>query len=304
FRDPDDCPILKSDLLNTVEARYTRQLLQLPFYSKHYRFADDLYSKLYALGVERIINLLSTKRLYRFAMGSVPSVLIGGVAGIAAVVAPFYFFGLRSIGSIKYVFKSRTKNLADEINYKKLIPITISILSKDRIKRKAKLTFKNSIYAEHAVPMKEYPLKNGNYQYLFQLYYLEYLQQTKFSLSELPESISTHKTDSKFVKRLGLTLKDRIANPSIDSSLNNFSWRSRIELESRQIELQKIEIKGLDLGNIIDDINNKQFSLFYSLKNLNYHVNPILEYDLRDVGNQKKNSWYFKENTKAFYMEL
>ncbi len=304
FRGPNECPILRSDTLNSTESRLTRVLLELAFYKKSYRFSKDLYNNLYAPGVDRVVNLLARKGVSRWTVGKVPSLVIGSFAGILAVVAPFYFFKFRAFASLTKGVKKYTMSIADEINYKRLIPITISVLSQGRIRRKTKLTFRSSIYAEHMVPMKEYRKSDGTYQYLFQLYYLEYLEQTKSSMSEMPESITTHKTDSKFVKRLGLTLKDKVTNPSIDSSLNGFKWRAQTEKESREIELKKIEIKGVDLGDIIADINNRYFSLFYSLKNLNYHVNPILEFDLRNNTKPEKRSWYFKENTKAFYMEL
>lgn len=50
----------------------------------------------------------------------------------------------------------------------------------------------------------------------------------------------------------------------------------------------------------MDDINNPDFTLFYSLKKLNYHVNPVLEYDM----DKENDSWYFKEYTKAYHYDL
>ncbi len=298
FREPGEAAVIGGSELSMIEARYTRTLLELPFYTKEYRFADDLYDRLYKPSARRVVGLFGDKLWKRTALTALPSFLVGGLGG---TVAPFALLGTNAFVSIKKALGLKTKAFADDVNFRKLVPITISILSAEKLPRKVKLSFKSPRYAEHWVPMKLHLHADGTRQYLFQLYYLEYLEQHRNNRYEIPESVSMHKTDAQAVTRLGLTLKDRIANPKVDSSLNVFQWRKRIEAESEQIELAALRLKGQDLGNIMDDINNKHFTLFYSLKNLNYHVNPILEYDLRKNGGTEPNSWYFKENTTAFY---
>ena len=114
------------------------------------------------------------------------------------------------------------------------------------------------------------------------------------------EAIAVNKTDPKDVGDIGLSSINKISNPSIDSNINYLSWRKKLEEESRKIEIKTITWKGESLGDIVEDINKRSFSLYYSLKNLNYHVSPMLEYNV----DEPDNTWYFKENTKAFYLEL
>ena len=303
FRAIDEIPIIEHPSLSALEAKITRQLLELPFYKENYKFTKDLNNKLYKLGIDRLIMLFLPNKILRFAVSKIPTLITGGLLSIVTLLSPLVAFGIRSVGSVKYGLKSKTKHAANEINYKKLIPITISILSSKKTSKKIKLVFKDKTYGEQQIRMKEYKKEDGSYQYLFQLHYLEYLKYK--SNEEKPESIGIFKTDSNLVQKVGLTSVSKIPNPSIDSNLNFTKWRSEIEQESEKIEIESISfMKGPELGNIIKDINNKKFSLHYSLKNINYHVNPILEYNIDDAEGNKENSWYFKENTKAFFMDL
>jgi len=316
YRSIEEHPIINIANLETVKSDLIHKLKKQPFFDKDYKFSAEIKSNLFQYGVKRVANLLFSIFKFRFNFFGVLKgiknsllTLFGGILGTFA--ASLKLYKLFKMGLMK-LLNNKASKAADDISYKKLIPITISILSKDKSSRRIKIISNKS--GKKKIKMYRHPVKDKNgvikyYQYLFQLYYLEYMKEGYLEESELDfslksmnkaEPITVNKTDAKDIGNIGLSFINKIPNPSMDSNINYLGWRKALEKESRKIEIKDITWKGQSLGNMIGDINKKAFSLYYSLKNLNYHVSPMLEFNV----DKPDNTWYFKENTKAFYLEL
>lgn len=312
YRDKEEHPIINIPNFEAVKSGFIDTLKNQPFYDPDYKFSDEIKTNLFQYGVKRISNLLFSILKFRFNFFEVLKdiknsmyVLLGGI------IASLKLYKLIKIALVKFL-NNKASGLAEDISYKTLIPITISILSKDKISKPIKVVSNKKGKEKIKMHRHEVEDENGNiiyYQYLFQLYYLEYMKEgyleqneSDFSLQSMNKSEPTavNKTDPKDVGDIGLSFTKKIQNPSIDSNINYLSWRKKLEKESRKIEIKDITWDNKSLGNIVEDINKRSFSLYYSLKNLNYHVSPMLEYN----ADKPNDTWYFKENTKAFYLEL
>jgi len=307
YRALNEIPIVYSKELNGIESCFIESLKEQRFYKPEYKYANDLISNLYHPVLKRLRNLFFPKKgMQRFFATKVPTLLTGTLG----VLNFLKLSSLRSVTSLgeKLVFEE-----SNNINYKELLPITISILSNKKLhkkhlitrndlKRKIVIFYKNTTQKEH-VKMVVNEIVIGDsiqYQYLFQLYYLDYFEDIEKSI-HANESLGLHKIGNpELTGRIGLTHISKILNPSIDSNIDLVKYRKEVEYESKKIELNELKMKGVDIGDIIEDINNLNYTLYYSLKYSNYHVNPMLEYNLND----ENPTWYFKENTKAFYKTL
>lgn len=316
YRPKNVQPIVNIPNLKAVTSGLINTLKHQSFYDDDYKFSEEIKTNLFQYGVKRLSNLLFSIFKFRFNFfeiikGLKNSIITLFTGILGTLVASFKFYKLFKMALVKFL-NNKASSAADDISYKTLIPITISVLSKNKSSKPIKVLSNGS--GKKKIKMHRHPVKdeNGNikyYQYLFQLYYLEYMKAGYLEESELDfslksmnkaEPITINKTDAKDVGDIGLSFINKIPNPSIDSNINYLDWRKALEKESQKIEIKDITWKGQSLGNIIQDINKRSFSLYYSLKNLNYHVSPMLEYNADDP----KNTWYFKENTKAFYLEL
>lgn len=316
YRSKEEHPIINIPDLKTVTSDLIHTIKKQPFFDEDYKFSEEIKTNLFQYGVKRISNLLFSIFKFRFnlfdILKSIKNSIITLVLGIASTLtASLKLYKLFKVALVK-LLNNKASKAADDISYKTLIPITISVLSKDKSSRPVVVLSKNS--KKKKIKMHRHAVKDDNgaikyYQYLFQLYYLEYMKEgyleeseSDFSLKSMnkAEPLAINKTDAKDIGNIGLSFINKIPNPSIDSNINYLEWRKALEKESEKIEITDITWKGQSLGSIISDINEETFSLYYSLKNLNYHVSPMLEYN----ADKSDNTWYFKENTKAFYLEL
>lgn len=304
---------------DTVQMKnnFRDQLLSKPFYNAEYKFADEINRELLSYSVKRIVQLvfslfkteLKWSKFFKGFLSSIKTMGLGLLGFFGGLVGGLKQFKLLRFGLIKFL-NGKAKKTSEEINYKKLLPITISIISKK------KRTVKIKVIAKHGtrkIKMVRHELKDEKgdfkyYQYLFALHYLEYEAEADKDVTidarqmfkmKRRDSLTVNKTSSDTVGTVGLTFEKKVSNPSIDNNIFRDEWRKALEAESDKIEIQSLKWKGRDVGNLIEDINNRNYSLYYSLKNLNYHINPMLEYNF-----DEPTSWYFKENTKAFYLDL
>ena len=100
-------------------------------------------------------------------------------------------------------------------------------MSKDKSSRPVVVLSKNS--KKKKIKMHRHAVKDDNgaikyYQYLFQLYYLEYMKEgyleeseSDFSLKSMnkAEPLAINKTDAKDIGNIGLSFINKIPNPSI-----------------------------------------------------------------------------------------
>ena len=296
YRDPGMDAIISDPTLSGIHEDIVRDISQMRFYDPEYKYSRDIQEKLYYPMIDRALDILPISATLKKAITKIPFFLASTVGGFVLLFKD----GIKKLRSIRSNLYLKADKISDEINYKELIPITISVLSEKKLPKTAKVKTKVAHGKEIKIKMEEYEIPaNRGYQYLFKLYYLEYVDPNR--AIEKTESVSMHKfPDSDLISQLGLSARDKIRNPSIDGNINMAQYRHKIEEESRKIEIKDIAIGDIQLGDIISDINNRSFSLYYSLKNLNYHVNPILEYNL----DKKNDTWYFKENTKAYFFNL
>jgi len=297
-------PIISHKTLGDIKKDLKFRILNLEFYKKSYDYEEDI-KRLYNLSIRRLMRLLKKpegKRPFSFKKlgNSFLSLIKTSVVGIAAIL-PF------KNRTVPWLLKFKTNKIANEIKYKKLLPITISILSDRKLSKKVKFEFQNKNAKSTSLKIIERPTTGkGNkrkYQYLFQLHYLEYINWGHIELENnqpKSESVAVNKIDPENVEFVGLAVKNKIFNPSIDNNINYKDWRKAFEEESEKIEIKNIKLDGMILGDLKKELNNKNTTLHYSLKNLNYHISPMLEYDIND----SNIGWYFKDNTKAFYHNL
>ncbi len=306
-------PIINIPNIEDVKNGFIDTLENSDFYDPKYKFADEIKTNLFKHGVTRISNLLFSIFKFRFNLfelfkGLKNSFITLFVGIIGTLVASLKFYKLFK-KVLNKLLNSKAKSASEDISYKKLIPITISILSKDKISKRVKIV-SNGKGAEkitmHRLDIKDENNNVKHYQYLFQLYYLEYLKKDldidDFSTKSMNKAEPTmvNKIDPEDIGDIGLSFINKIPNPSKDNNINYQAWRKAFETESKKIEIKDIELEDKSIGSIIKDINERKYSLYYSLKNLNYHVSPMLEYNM----DKPNDTWYFKENTKAFYLEL
>ncbi|MGJ5641143.1 hypothetical protein [Formosa sp. S-31] len=297
----------KSAIVSDEELKGTRvKLLKevidgLEFFDVDYKYCEEIKEELYDLGIERLLKLLfpnnGSNRIKRFLALKLPTQITGL---LALIMFPFKSFKM-STRSVRKLLDNFSIETADGINYKTLVPITISILSNERLKGKIKIGHLHPSMKSVSILPGEHDCKNTKrYQYLFQLYQLEYVKSRSKSSKRAGDlSTSTHKMPSQNIERVGLTVNRRLKNPSIDPYVHFEKWRTEIEEESEKIEISELSFNGNSIGDLITAINNKEAHLFYSLKNINYYVNPTLEYDI-----DSERDWYFVENTRPFYLDL
>ncbi len=307
-------PIIADKNLETIQENMKKDISKLEFYQKEYSYVEDIKS-LYYLSIKRLSGLLrrpkgNTPFSFRKVLRGIKTGLFGGIASVA-------FLPPLRRNALPALFKTKTNKLAEDIKFKTLPSITVSIITNQKLSGKVEVDFLEPGTKSKSLKIVRIQPEKGKrrYQYLFQLHYLEYINWKNYStsLSKIQslgnvskganlkgESIAYSKIDSENVDTIGLALSKRVENPSIDSNIEYRNWRKEFEKNSRKIEIKGLTISEQSLGNLQKELNDKNSSLHYSLKNLNYHVNPMLEFDM---GN-KEMGWYFKENTQAFYFNL
>jgi len=139
------------------------------------------------------------------------------------------------------------------------------------------------------------------YQYFFKVYLAEYMKDSK---KMSPKGVSTTqdslKVNADLIQNMRLTLSDRVKVPTnIDGNLNPSKKRLEIQKNYDRI-IDDLEIDQYKLPSITEAINDTKSLLHYSFKNINFHVNPIVEIDVDKLDQ----GWCFKEQTESLDIKM
>lgn len=268
---------LPNDISRKLENKSKERLGKTGFYNQAYNYQGELEQKLVKPGIDRIFTILKT---YSSKLKSL---------GTAFLVINAFVFSL--IGLFNTVLKKIKKRVVAEANtftgdtqYQKLKPITISIISKDPIK--LRWFGKIQITTEKG----EFDLKmfrnEEKKEVLFSLYLL-HGNENQANQSAVALTASS---------KIKLPTED-LDGIAVDPNLNPNDWEKALLAASpprvKDLQLHKnIEPISMDF---LKDTNQ---SLYYSLCYAQFHINPMLQYNL------DTKSWSFIENTKSFEKEL
>ncbi|MDY8136536.1 patatin-like phospholipase family protein [Aquimarina sp. 2201CG5-10] len=283
-----------------LENQITKKIEAINFFNKDNPYANDLKKDLYEPSVKRIKGILLQNKFISFLLLKVPFVATSLLGTIALPITSIWLLAKSLFKKSPWrgsnLLKKFIKHSVDQVNYFSLEPVTISILSDSKLNKA--LLVKSS--DQKITKRKTLEYKQGNrHQYFFQVYLLEYIKDNK-----TPDIISPNfaslKIRSELVERIGLSLSGKVKIPNhIDGNLNPTEKRKAIE-QNYPESIDEMRIGRVNLPKLPLAINNISNALHYSLKNINYHVNPILEIDV----NQLKKGWYFKEQTESLDKKL
>lgn len=270
FRKDQDAPFLKLPSQHTIEKNIESKLDNIKFFK--YELYTNRLKLLFKLSIKRIIGL------FNLNVSSYLALIFGG----------FIIAGLTIIALLKKlvsVFLTRkTKSMLTTIREPYLQSITISILSTKKLPKVLSVTLKNGSKKKLKLAKQSVTVYNNDekpekgYQYLFQLNVLDYRLKNEIALA--------------FDKRIKLP-------DDIDKNLRPLELRKEIEKQYDSLVIDTI-YAGNKIREILKDINEPESSLYYSIRNLKYHVSPMLELNLAKTND----SWYFKENTSALYKTM
>jgi len=263
-----------------LEGQLQKNLRSYTIYSSASKYSNEIYSNLLKPTIQRIINMFASKTVSLVAGSNLLFVGLG--ASIAGV-----FGGISQVfkPSIKKRIENKVKGISENVNYFKHTPIIVRIISDHEIEISKKLLgigkkfIKLSNSNGDKVKMKfsdTFSMKGNKHQLVFQVY------------------LSKKKTDGE--ANFSLTTQKRVRLPFIDPLLDSNQWREAVE-GKQNIEIESIILKkrnAIDLSKL----KSKDQTLFYSILNSEYHINPILEYNL------DSDAWSFIENTKSLDKQL
>jgi len=300
-------PFISSKNFKTIENRFIDLINKIDFFTSDGTYPKELKNHLFTSSSTRIQSILLSNKYLKFILLKVPFV---ATSLLGTVALPFVSVGLFARSLFKKspwkgsnILKNFIHNTVNQINYLSLEPVTISILcdiplNKKLLIRCADGSIKKRKAIEYQVKISDNRLR---YQYYFQTSLLEYIKEEN---TILPETMSQNavslKINANLIKRLGLSLKNKVRIPDdIDGNLNPENKRMALENNYTDI-ITEMRIDKFNLPLLNTAINDASTSLHYSLKNINYHVNPLLEIDLQKL----PNGWYFKEQTESLDKKL
>ncbi len=281
------------DLKNnaTLEKTFISEIDNIAFFKNLDSYQKNVEENLVRLAVKRLVVMvkaqLNTKNLFKI-FKKVTLGLLGRL-----------IFKLHKFLKIVSDKLFKTVKTSVQVNHKALLPVTISVLSNSRLPLTTRITTtKNELVK---LKMHENQAKDvgAAYQYLFQVYYAPYKKKTtpKIAKAELIKA-NTYFLETHNVKKIALTLAQKVKIPSTDGNLNQ-NMTQELESGFKQI-ISEIKIGNHTLPQITQALNNKESMLHYSFLNIKYHVNPLIEINL----NHDTKQWYFKENTTALHKIL
>ena len=286
-------PFIISDALDLYETKLINSVKDIKFWDDINSYQNNIRNVLLKLSFKRLgvvtKNLTNRFNLFITAIG-------------AAILSVFRFFSkvnwfVRTIAYLLNLFLGKKV----QITHKYLTPVTISILSNQRFRRKIKLTTADN----KIIRIKKVTHKlNGtnNYQYLFQLYQAMYTQEMdkkmkiedsdseRYKIQKEMKTVYTNNINSAI-----LSLQSKVELPTgVDRNLNSKKYNEYFESNYENI-VNSINIGNIQLPLINKALLDKSNMLFHSFNKLKSHLSPMIEIDL----NKTNPEWYFKENTKA-----
>ncbi|KAA1244578.1 patatin-like phospholipase family protein [Aquimarina sp. RZ0] len=303
---PNSPFIVNKGFIN-LEKQLTDRIKKINFFTEKNQYTSELENHLFNPSAIRIKGILISNKYLKFILLKVPFV---ATSLLGTVLMPIVSIGLLTRSIFKKspwrgsnILKKIITNSINQIHYLPLEPVTISILSDHRLNKK--LLFRcadGSIRKRKAIEHTS-NIMNGKvrYQYYFQVSLLEYIKKEKIIYPQtVAKNAVSLKINSQLIQHLGLSLSGKVKIPdTIDGNLN--PENKRIALENNYTDIiTEIRIDNVNLPLLNNAINNPGTSLHYSLKNINYHVNPLLEIDLQKL----VEGWYFKEQTESLDKKL
>ncbi|WP_299113674.1 hypothetical protein [uncultured Winogradskyella sp.] len=275
------------------------------FFSSKNNYSEDLKKGLFTPSIARVKSMLpkKLKAVWKVPLSvASPFIAVGGT-----------LFGLfRNITgksfSIKSILVGLANDMADEVNYTFNESLIVSIIGQDfnkpwygYLSRKSRI----KVYAvlKNGTKVKIKASRKDKNKIKFHLYLIEDTKKVLKSKDGFMRTLSANGDSTlKLVTEHKISLPGTVKskNAALDPFLDD-DWSKALRNNYPQ-EVMGLKIEGLkkEIPLSTSEINNDEKSLFFSLKDLNIHVNPMLEYDMNDTDA----GWYFKENTKAFHKEL
>lgn len=251
------------------------------FFEKYDRFDNQLAQELFNPMILRIKGIFEEINWWFKQVLRKPSFLVsligGPIIGVVGTVAALV--GGKKSWDFKNIVSSAINPFASQHNYIKNRPISVMLKSKTKMPLRIKLHTKFGKTKKIIGYRNPSPIKNG-YELYFNLF------------------IPNHKSEIRLDWNGKFTIPDIVdENGILDRNINPDEWEKRINHKMpagiRQIEIGKRQIS-------LDALNDKDSSLYYSLKSLQYHINPMLVLDLDEEGDD----WYFIDKTRSLDEEL
>ncbi len=300
-------PLIVNNNFKKLENQLINNINKIDFFSSESEYATELEQHLFIPSATRIKGVLLSNKYLKFILLKVPFV---ATSLLGTIALPFVSVGLFARSIFKKspwrgsnILTNFINNSVDQINYLPLEPVTISIISDTPLNKKLLIRCTDgSVKKRKTIEYKiQIPDTKTRYQYYFQVSLLEYIKEED---ANRPETISQNtaslKINSNLIKRLGLSLNSKVEIPNtIDGNLHPEDKRMSLENNYTDI-VTEMRIDKFNLPLLNHAINDASTSLHYSLKNINYHVNPLLEIDLQKLSD----GWYFKEQTESLDKKL
>ncbi|MHA7056173.1 patatin-like phospholipase family protein [Aquimarina sp. M1] len=300
-------PFIANQVLKQIENELTDKIKNILFFNDGKQYATELENHLFNPSITRVKGVLLSNKYLKFILLKVPFV---ATSLLGAVAMPFVSIGLFTRAIFKKspwrgsnIVRNLIKKSVDQINYLPLEPVIISILSDTELNRTLLIRCSDQkIKKRKAIVHKIISFDHKiRYQYYFQVSLLEYIkQENAISPDTISQNAISLKINSQLIQRLGLSLSGKVKMPNdIDGNLNPENKRIAIEKNYTDI-ITEMRIDKVNLPLLNNAINDPSTTLHYSLKNINYHVNPLLEIDLQKL----TEGWYFKEQTESLDKKL
>ncbi len=283
------------------------------FYSETNDYELNLIKDLFEPTLSRIKSLLpkalqkvwKVPGIFTIPLGGVLATIGGVFVGVGAI------FKGKSL-SIRSLLVGVASKSADSVNYISHAPITISLIGENfskpfyrwhTKKRRIKVTVgfdKGDSEEITAIRSKD---KNRIW---FRLYLLKHTTKGEFHMTKQHQAVMPSGSKGDPIIRMVADYQTMLPNTKkpnmhLDPNLDFDAWAKALR-NSFPKEVSWIKVEGLKrtIGLPSNKLNSKKRSLYHSLKNHNFHVNPMLEFDTR----KPYDEWYFKENTQSFDDEL
>lgn len=288
-------PFIVSPNLKDLKEAICKSINAINFFDDNDVYSKDLETNLFTPSIKRFTGILMSNKILAYILLKVPFIattLFGSI--LLPLASLFRKAPWRGVNIVKNLIAKGS----DQVKFIALEPVTLSILSdvklnkKFHIKCEGENKLKKLKVIEH--PFNSFGTKK-RYQYFFKVSLAEYIKNEKVSPDEVTTKLESLKVNSDMVESMCLTLSNKVKVPThIDGNLNPTQKRLAIQQNYDRI-IERLRIADHDLPSVKKAINDRFSMLHYSFKNINFHVNPIVEIDLQ----QLEKGWYFKEQTES-----
>ena len=288
-------PFIASNKLKGLKDTICESINDINFFDNNDIYSKDLEANLFTPSMKRFTGVLMSNKILAYILLKVPFVL---TTLLGSVMLPLASLFKKAPWRGTNVIKSLIQKGSDQVKYIALEPVTLSILSDTKLNRKFYIKCegekkpKKLKVIEHT--FNSFGTKK-RYQYFFKVCLAEYIKDEKVAPDEVTTKLESLKVDSNMVQHMCLTLSNKVKVPTnIDGNLNPKGKRLAIQQNYDRV-IERLRIANQDLPSIKKAINDRFSMLHYSFKNINFHVNPIVEIDMQ----QLDKGWYFKEQTES-----